>query len=344
MKRILIVKVTSMGDVIQAQPVVEDLKRAFPGVKVDWAADEAFAEIARWNPRVDRVLCAPLRGFKKARSWAAFKAIWASIAELRAERYDVVLDIHGVYKSAIISFLTRSSRRLGYQSQDLGERGAAFAYTGRFAPRGEVNAWYGMRKAASQALGYPLEEPAVYNLEIPRLPDANATNATTTVTDPSPLAILFHGASKDDKKWPTSHWVAVAQNLLGRGYRVALPWGSSAEHSEASAIVAQVPSATLLPQMTLTGIARLIQDSTLVVGVDTGLVHLAHALEKRTVMIFITTSAEHFGNHVPYRSVSVGDGHRVPGIDETLQAIDHVHTLPPVSSPVSSISTSAAAA
>ncbi|MGH8783045.1 lipopolysaccharide heptosyltransferase I [Paraburkholderia sp.] len=339
MKRILIVKVTSMGDVIQAQPVVADLKRAFPGVQVDWAADEAFAEIARWNPGIDRVLCAPLRGFKKARSWAAFKAIWASVAELRAERYDVVLDIHGVYKSAIISFLTRSSRRLGYQSKDLGERGAAFAYTGRFKPRREVNAWYGMRETVSLALGYPLEEPAVYNLEIPCLPDANAS----APADGAPLAILFHGASKDDKKWPTLHWVAVAQDLLRRGYRVALPWGSSAEHSEASAIVAQVPSATLLPKMTLTGIARLIQDSTLVVGVDTGFVHLAHALQKRTVMIFIATSADHFGNHVPFRSVSVGDGQRVPGIEETLQAIDHVHTLP-VAAPASSMSTSAAAA
>src|SRR6266702_2224640 len=128
MKRILIVKVTSMGDVIQAQPIVSDLKRAFPGVEVDWAVDESFAEIARWNPGTDRVLCAPLRRFKKARRWSDFKAIWESIAELRAYRYDVALDIHGVYKSAIISFLSRSRKRLGYGNKHLGERGAAFAY------------------------------------------------------------------------------------------------------------------------------------------------------------------------------------------------------------------------
>ncbi|MCX4160889.1 MULTISPECIES: lipopolysaccharide heptosyltransferase I [Paraburkholderia] len=331
MKRILVVKVTSMGDVIQAQPVVADLKRAFPGVKVDWAADEAFAEIARWNVGTDRVLCAPLRRFKKARRWADFKAIWASIAELRAEHYDVVLDIHGVYKSAIISFLTRSSRRLGYQAKDLGERGAAFAYTGRFAPCGDdTNAWQGMRETVSRALGYTLEDPPIYNLEVPRATHANAA-ADALQPDASPLAILFHAASKDDKKWPTSHWAAVARDLLGRGYRVVLPWGSLAEHSEATDIVAQVPSATLLPQMTLTGIAQLIQDCQLVVGVDTGFVHLAHALQKRAVMIFIATSAEHFGNHTPYRSVSVGDGRRVPSIDEALQAIDHVHAAPPVS-------------
>src|SRR5215469_16691063 len=124
MKRILIVKVTSMGDVIQAQPIVSDLKRAFPGVAVDWAVDESFAEIARWNPGIDRVLGAPLRRFKKARRWADFRAIAQSIGELRAHPYDVVVDIHGVYKSAIIAFLSRSRRRLGYRNKDLGERGA----------------------------------------------------------------------------------------------------------------------------------------------------------------------------------------------------------------------------
>jgi heptosyltransferase-1 len=132
MKRILIVKVTSLGDIVETQPVVSDLRRAFPSAKIDWAADAAFADIIRWNPAVDRVLSAPLRKFKKARSWADLKDIAASIGELRAEKYDVVLDIHGVYKSAIIAFLARGRRRYGYKNRDLGELGAAFAYNKRF--------------------------------------------------------------------------------------------------------------------------------------------------------------------------------------------------------------------
>ena len=86
MKRVLIVKVTSLGDIVQALPVVADIKRAFPGVQVDWAADEAFAELVHWSKGVDRVLCAPLRRFKKARRWSDLKAIWSSIADLRAHR------------------------------------------------------------------------------------------------------------------------------------------------------------------------------------------------------------------------------------------------------------------
>src|ERR1700761_3867731 len=107
MKRILIVKVTALGDIIQAQPIVADLHRAFPGIEIDWAADELFADVARWNPGINRVLSAPLKQFKKARSIADLRAIGASIGALRRDRYDAVCDLHGVYKSAIISIIAR---------------------------------------------------------------------------------------------------------------------------------------------------------------------------------------------------------------------------------------------
>lgn len=158
MKRILIVKVTSLGDIVETQPVVSDLRRAFPSAKIDWAADAAFADIIRWNPAVDRVLSAPLRKFKKARSWADLKDIGASIGDLRAEKYDAILDIHGVYKSAIIAFLARGSRRYGYKNKDLGELGAAFAYNKRFGPRPKTDAWRGMRVSVADALGYTFDE------------------------------------------------------------------------------------------------------------------------------------------------------------------------------------------
>ncbi|WP_153099637.1 lipopolysaccharide heptosyltransferase I [Paraburkholderia hayleyella] len=319
MKRVLVVKVTSLGDVIQAQPVVADIQRAFPGVKVDWAVDEAFAEVTQWNQGIDRVLCAPLRRFKKARHWADFQAIAASLAELRAERYDVVLDIHGVYKSAIIAFLARASQRFGYQSQDLGERGAAFAYNRRFGPRPPCDAWQGMRVSAGEALGYVPDGPPVYNLQVPH------TEMPWTNPDDAPLALLFHATSKDEKRWPLTHWVEVGHELVRRGFRVVLPWGTPTEQEQAQQIAAQVPGATVLPPMSVVQVAQLIQGAALVVGVDTGFVHLAHALQKRTVMIFVATSPAHCGVYAPLRSTSVGDTHRVPCVDEVLCAIDYVH-------------------
>jgi heptosyltransferase I len=323
MKRILIVKVTSLGDIVEALPVIADIKRAFPGVQVDWAADEAFAEVVQWSQQVDRVLYAPLRRFKKTRRWSDLKAIAASIAELRAYRYDCIIDIQGVYKTAIIAFLARSSRRVGYRNQDLGEVGAAFAYTARFGPRPDASAWEGMRISAGEALGYQPEGLPVFDLKLPE------TGAVPFEAGDAPVAALFHATSKDDKKWPVTHWGAVGRELTQRGFRIVLPWGSPGEREEAVAIAAQVPGATVLPQMSVTEIAQMIDACSLVIGTDTGFVHVAHALQKRTVMIFVSTSRSHFGIEAPYRSISIGgDGASVPSVSEALQAIDYVHSDP----------------
>lgn len=320
MKRVLIVKVTSLGDIVQALPVVADIKRAFPGVQVDWAADEAFAEVVHWSQNVDRVLCAPLRRFKKARRWADLKSIWASIADLRAYRYDFILDIQGVYKSAIIAFLARSSRRIGYLAGDLGEQGAAFAYSGRFGPRPKCNAWHGMRLNVGEALGYEVEGQAVFRLRLPE------PNTLPFAPNSAPVAAFFHATSKDDKKWPVSHWVAVGEELMQRGFQIVLPWGSEGERAEAGQIASRLPGATVLPRMSVTEIAQMIDACSLVVGTDTGFVHLAHALQKRTVMIFVATPPSHYGIEAPFRSISIGDGYSVPSVGAALEAIDYVQT------------------
>jgi heptosyltransferase I len=318
MKRVLIVKVTSLGDVVEALPVVADVQRAHPGVIVDWAVDDAFAEIVAWNAGVDRVLCAPLRRFKKARRWSDFKSIWQSISELRAHRYDAIIDIHGVYKSAIIAFLARGRRRFGYLAQDLGERGAAFAYNGRFGPRPKCDAWLGMRISTGEALGYTIDTPPDFQMRIPR--DGNALPAPD-----APTALIFHATSKEEKKWPVEHWGELCRALVARGLRIELPWGSDAEHATAREIAALVPGATILPRLTVTQVAQRIEDSALVVGTDTGFVHLAHALLKPTIMIFVATNAEHLGVRAPNRSISIGDGHHVPPVSVAIDAVDRVY-------------------
>ncbi|MEJ0003951.1 MAG: lipopolysaccharide heptosyltransferase I [Pararobbsia sp.] len=325
MKRILIVKVTALGDIIQAQPVVADLHRAFPGVEIDWAADELFADVARWNPRIHRVLSAPLKQFKKARSLADLRAIGASIGELRRERYDAVCDLQGVYKSAIISFIARSKVRLGYRNADLGEVGAAFAYSKRFAPRPRAGTVQGMRITASEALGYSIDETPRYDL---RIPGAEAL----VLPDGRPLAILFHATSKDDKKWAHEGWIAAARHLLGRGFRVVLPWGSPREHDEAQAIAAGADGAEVLPRLSVLDIARHIERAALVVGTDTGFTHLSHALERPTVLVLSATTRDSIGVEAPGRAMTVGDAGRPATQREVLDAIDSVTPPGPVKS------------
>ncbi|SAK90698.1 lipopolysaccharide heptosyltransferase-1 [Caballeronia fortuita] len=318
MKRILIVKVTSLGDIVETLPVVSDLRRAFPSAKIDWAADAAFADIIRWNPGVDRVLSAPLRKFKKARNWNDLKEIGASIGELRAEKYDVIVDIHGVYKSAIIAFIARGRRRYGYLNKDLGERGAAFAYNARFGPRPLTDAWRGMRVSVADALGYRFEDTPDYNIRLP------APTRDLNIPRDRRIAMLFHATSADVKKWPQEHWGEVGRWLAARGHSIALPWGTEREQAEAQAIAALVPGAIVLPKLSVVECAHWIEASELVVGTDTGLVHLAHALQRRTVMLFAATSREHFGVSDPGRSISIGEEGAPPDVARVLAAIESV--------------------
>ncbi|AJY06574.1 MULTISPECIES: lipopolysaccharide heptosyltransferase I [Burkholderia] len=319
MKRILIVKVTSLGDVVQTLPVVADLHRAFPGVAVDWAVDESCAEVVRWHPGVSNVLCAPLRRFKKLRNGGDFKAISASIGALRAHRYDAVIDLHGVYKSAIISALARAARRVGYQTQDLGETGARFAYSHRFGPRPDCDAWHGMRVSAGEALGYVPEGLADHGIVAPQ--DARLPAA---LTDGTPFVLLFHATSNPDKQWPADHWAALATQMIARGVRVLLPWGSPAEHDDAQQIAARAPGAIVLPAMSVRELGAAIGLATLVVGVDTGFVHMAHALKRPTVMIFVATSRHHCGIGGAPHALSIGEPGAPPSVAQVLDAIDAV--------------------
>jgi heptosyltransferase-1 len=319
MERILVVKVTSLGDVIHAQPVVADLHRHFPGVKIDWAADASCADVLYWNRGIDRVLCAPLRGFKKHPSKAALASIVGSVRALRAVRYDAVIDIHGVYKSAIISFLSRSRERYGYRAEDLGERGAAFAYTKRIARSMEYNAWNGMRVSVGEAFGYTIDSPPEFGIEIPK------AAAPVDVARKGPFAMLFHATSNEDKKWPCEHWRRLAHWLSDRGLRVALPWGSLREREEAVAIANGIPGAIVLPRLSVLEIAQHIDQAALVVGTDTGLCHLACAVGVPTVMIFTATSPRHCGIDVPGQGVSVGDDGAPPAPTDVERAIESVY-------------------
>jgi heptosyltransferase I len=318
MKRVLIVKVTSLGDIVHGLPIVADLQRAYPGVAVDWAADAAFADLLRWHSGISRVLCAPLRQFKKQRKLVDLKEIAASIGELRRFEYDAVIDIHGVYKSAIISFLSRSNARYGYRSADLGERGAAFAYNMRFARGDGLNAWEGLRKSVSDAFGYSLVGGPRFDLQIP------PPGAAPELAERGPFAMLFHAGSSEEKRWPVTRWHAIGRYLRERGIASALPWGSEAEHANAVAIADGIPGAVVLPRLTLERVAQHIELSTLVVGMDTGFVHLASALRKPTVMIFTATSKRLFGIDVPGCSMSVGDEGRPPEVQEVRDAIEQV--------------------
>lgn len=320
MKRVLIVKITSLGDVVLAQPIVDDLHRAFPGIVIDWATDGAFADIPTWNPGVSRVFSAPLRQFKRLRNRRGASDILRSIKALRTDRYDAIFDVHGAYKSAIVAFLARARHRYGYQNTALGERGAAFAYNRRMHRPPHANAVQGMRASVASAMGYAADSPPRFGLRVP--------TAGPDVVMPAHAVMFLHGASKAEKNWPIDHWVSLGRTLTARGMNIVLPWASDEEHARANTIAASLSGATVLPRLTLTQCAKALGQAALVIGVDTGLTHLAHAFERPSVMIFTATARPHFGIYAPGRAISIGDEGQCPSPDEVLRAIDTVYSAP----------------
>jgi heptosyltransferase-1 len=324
MKRILIVKITSLGDVVMAQPVVADIRRAYPDAIIDWACDEAYAEIPQWNAAVETVHRAPLRLIKKQKNLRGVRLVFQAIAAMRAHRYDAVIDIHGAYKSAIVAFLTRANHRYGYPNTALGEKGAAFAYGRRMSYSQGCSAVQMMREAAGSALGYTVDSAPYFGLRPPPLPAAQQAACRL----PARTALLLHGASKPEKCWPIESWVAVGRALYSMGISCAMPWHSDEEHARAQALAAALPGAQVLPKMSLAECAQTIDSATLVIGVDTGLTHLAYALERPTVAIFSATSRQHFGFDAPGRACSVGDEGRVPDVNEVLEAAQRLLRTP----------------
>jgi heptosyltransferase-1 len=176
-----------------------------------------------------------------------------------------------------------------------------------------------MRVSAGEALGYVPEGLADHGIVAPQ--DARLPAA---LTDGTPFVLLFHATSNPDKQWPADHWAALATQMIARGVRVLLPWGSPAEHDDAQQIAARAPGAIVLPAMSVRELGAAIGLATLVVGVDTGFVHMAHALKRPTVMIFVATSRHHCGIGGAPHALSIGEPGAPPSVAQVLDAIDAV--------------------
>jgi len=289
MKRILIVKLTSLGDIVFALPLINDIRHAFPSVSIDWVVDDSCRSVLEWHADINSIYSPPLREFKKKKRLKDFFRIIKSIIALRKNRYDAVIDIHGVYKSAIATWLSKSDIKWGFQDHDLGESGARLAYNYRLAsvPAGSVSK--GLRQLVSQALRYDLVSSIDYGILAPM------NEILPVKSSQPPFALLFHGTAGEYKKWSEENWGIFARYLLSCGVSVLLPWGNHHELEVAKRIQHSAPGCSVLPLLSVNQLAILISNAALVAGVDTGLVHISYALKKPTLQIFVATSCERYG-------------------------------------------------
>lgn len=294
--RILVVKLSSLGDVVHAMPAVQDMRAAHPNARIDWVVESAFVPLVERCEGVGRVIACDLRRWRKSplssstrREWRVFKAA------LRQVRYDYVIDLQGLSKSAWVAWLahtTPKGRRIAMANQTDGsgyEAPTRWVADQAIHLEPHVHAVQRSRLVCATALGYALQGPAEFGLAalspgapqpvLPRL-------GLNPFVSRKPVVALVHGTSRADKQWPLASWVALGQRLNHSGFSVALAHGNAAERATSEAIAGALDDAWVWPSMTLDALTDTMARCAGVIGVDSGLSHIAVALGLPHVQIY----------------------------------------------------------
>jgi heptosyltransferase-1 len=317
--KILLVRVSSLGDVLHNLPMVADILRHHPGAQIDWVVEEGYVSLVRLNPHVRKVIPFALRRWKKGLKDKAVRAeLRGFFRDLRAEQYDYVFDTQGLIKTGIIMAAARvrpGGQKVGMANgtEDSGYEGVSRIFHSRsipVAPR--THAVQRGREVAAAALGYAIDSPPDFGLPAP---DPARRPAWMPAGD---YAVFFHGTARDAKKWATADWIALGQALAP--LPVLLPWGSPKEKEEAERLAAGLPNASVLPRLSMMDAVELARHAALAVGVDTGLTHIAAAFVRPTVEIYADSPRwKTEGNWSP-RIVNLGDTGHPPSSGDVIRA------------------------
>lgn len=279
--RILLVKTSSLGDVIHNLPVVSDIRRHFPGAEIDWCVEDSFAAIPRLHPGVRKIIPVALRRWRKKLLQAV---TWQEVGEFRrqvsAESYDAIIDTQGLLKSALLASQAKGPR-LGYAADSAREPLAARCYQRHFHVSRELHAVVRNRRLAAAALGYQADGEPDYGVDM-------APGAFSWLPH-RPYAVFLTATSRDDKLWSEANWLALGRSLNSQGFSAILPGGSARERERAARLAAAIPGALAAPPMSIAELAALLAGARAAIGVDTGLTHLAVALKTPTVAIYTAT-------------------------------------------------------
>ena len=277
--RILIIKTSSLGDVLHTLPAVTDAAQQLPGIRFDWVVEESFVEVPAWHTAIDEVIPVALRRWKHRPFHALRKGEpQAAVKHLRRKRYDQIIDAQGLVKSAVISRFARGPRT-GLDRKSAREPLAARAYKRTITIARDQHAVARVRQLFAAALGYTL--PA-------KGPDYGIREKFQAGAR-QPYLVFLHGTTWPSKHWPDAYWRQLAAMAVRAGFHVKLPWGNAAEQQRASEIAALDATIEVLPRMGLGELAGVIARAGGVVGVDTGLVHLAAALATPCITLFGST-------------------------------------------------------
>ena len=317
--KILLVRVSSLGDVLHNLPMVADILRHHPQATIDWVVEEGYVSLVRLHPKVRKIIPFALRRWRKGlRNRSVRAEIKAFFATLREEEYDLVFDTQGLLKTGIImgaARVKRGGRKVGLAngSEGSGYEGISRLFHTESIPLDpSTHAVARGRLVAGAALGYAVDTPPDFGL-----PPA-ASSVRPDWLPAEPYAVFFHGTARDAKKWASANWVATGRALAPMP--VLLPWGSEGERRDADSLAAQLPNARVLPKLSMMDAVTLAQQAALAIGVDTGLTHIAAAFYTPTVEIYADSPKwKTEGNWSP-RIVNLGDRGAAPTAGEVIDA------------------------
>lgn len=285
--RVLIIKMSSMGDVLHTLPALSDSTRRDENVRFDWIVEESFSEIPTWHPAVERIIPVSLRKWRRKPAEWLGRAVRTAVREIRAGCYEHVIDAQGLYKSAVVACVARGTRA-GYAAASMREPLAARLYARHVSVPADLHAVERTRRLFAGVLGY--EVPA-------GMPDYGLRNSDFADDHRwvEPYVVFNHTSSWPAKAWPETHWRELIDLATGLGLRVLLPWGNETERAQAGRLAGGSDAAEVLPRMDLHGLAGLLAHASGVVSVDTGLGHLAAAFGTPAVSIYGATDPSRTG-------------------------------------------------
>ena len=317
---ILLVRVSSLGDVLHNLPMVADIARRHPDAVIDWVVEEGYTSLVRLNGRVGEIIPFALRRWRKSLGSKQTRAeIGAFLRTLRRKRYDYVFDTQGLLKTGIIMGAARLAPGglkvgLANGSEGSGYEGISRLFHSksiRLDPR--THAVARGRLVAAAALAYQVDTAADFGL-----PDAPRPEPRPDWMPAEPYAVYFHGTARKAKKWAAQNWIDLGAQLAPM--TILLPWGSAAEKAEAELLAAALPNARVLPKLSMADAVTLARHTALAVGVDTGLTHIAAAFTRPTVEIYAASPRwKTEGNWSP-KIINLGELGAPPGVPEVLAA------------------------
>ncbi len=316
MRRILVIKSSSMGDVVHALPAAYDIKQAFPGVRLDWVVEEAFQDVVELSPWIDGKVVTAFRRWRKHPLSAETRSEVARVKkQLRESRYDLVIDLQGLVRSALVARWC-GVKSVGYSRDTIREPLASFFYSETKRVPESLTPVKRYRTMAAECLGYAIDaEHPVYALKAKPLAVRPAEGD---------YAVMAVNTSREEKLWARDRWIQTTQALVKAGITPVFVWGSAAEEDRVRAFAELVPGTVVAPHMTLPEIASVLKASVGLIGVDTGISHLAAALAVPAVGIIVGTSAQLFRLVGEGKCTTVGDKGVVPSSSEVLAAFSSV--------------------